>query len=99
MKKTLIVAGLISAAGVVMAAPAGAAPDSTVSCSPVIMCTVNANVGQWTGSVGGFATEGPKQFQNSIMTGPSTFQKSVTDFVTNGPKTFVNSVTDPSSIE
>ena len=42
MKKTLIVAGLITAAGLVAAAPAVADPESTVSCSPMPLCQINA---------------------------------------------------------
>jgi hypothetical protein len=95
MKKTLIVAGLIAAAGLVTAGPAAAAPDSSVTCSPVILCSVNGSIGEFTGSVNAFVTEGPKTFQNSIVGGPQTFSDSVNDFVKNGPKTFRDSITNP----
>jgi hypothetical protein len=88
MKKTLIVAGLISAAGLLTAVPAGATPVSTVGCSPVILCTIDGQIQESRTSVTGFVTEGPKTFVNSV-----------TDLVTNGPKTFVNSITNPGSIE
>jgi ABC-type sugar transport system substrate-binding protein len=95
MKKTPIVAGLIAAAGLVTAGPAAAAPDSNVSCSPVILCTITSNVDQFTGSVGAFITQGPKTFQDSIVNGPQTFNGSVNDFITKGPKTFRDSITNP----
>ena len=85
MKRTLIVAGLISAAGLVMATPATAAPpDSTVSCSPAFLCSVKS-----------FVSDGPKTFVDSIKSGPKTFADSVTSFVKDGPTTFVKSITDP----
>ena len=84
MKKTLIIAGLISAAGLATAAPAAAAPDSTVSCSPMPLCQVTGPVGAWQTSVTDFFTTGPKQFQDSV-----------TGFVTEGPKTFQDSITNP----
>ena len=83
MKKTLIIAGLISAAGLAAAAPAAAAP-TTVSCSPMPLCQVTGSMGAWQTSVTDFFTKGPK-----------TFQDSVTDFVTKGPKTFQDSITNP----
>lgn len=95
MRKTLIIAGLISAAGLIAAAPASAAPDTTVSCSPMPLCVVTNNVDQFTGSVADFVTNGPKTFQDSIATAPQTSQDSVKDFVTNGPKEFANSITNP----
>jgi hypothetical protein len=95
MRKTLVVAGLTSAAGLIAAAPAAAAPDTTVSCSPMPLCVVTNNVDQFTGSVTDFVTNGPETFQDSIVTGPKTFQGSVNDFVTNGPKEFGNSITNP----
>jgi hypothetical protein len=95
MKKTLIVAGLISAAGLVAAAPAGAAPDSTVSCSPMPLCQINGPMGEWQTSVTDFFTKGPTQFAGSIAVGPKTFQDSVKSFVQDGPKTFRDSITNP----
>ena len=98
MKRILIDAGLISAVGLVTAAPAVATPDSTVSCSPVILCSVNGDVEEFMTSVNDFVTEGPKTFVGSIVTGPRTFSDSVNGFVTQGPKTFVGSiVTGPST--
>jgi hypothetical protein len=99
MKKTLIIAGLISAAGLVTAAPAAAAPDSTVSCSPMPQCKVIGPDGKWQGGVTDFVVHGPKVFQDSVgdfvTKGPTTFVNSVNDLVTNGPKTFSDSITNP----
>jgi ABC-type sugar transport system substrate-binding protein len=99
MKKTLIVAGLIGVAGLALAAPAAAAPDSTVSCSPMPLCTINGQIGDWQQSVTDYVTKGPVAFAGSVTdfvtNGPTTFQDSVTDFVTNGPKTFQDSITNP----
>jgi hypothetical protein len=95
MKKTLIVAGLISAGALVAAAPAAADTGSTVSCSPVILCTISTNIDQFGTSVNDFFTKGPQTFRDSIVTGPQTFNESVNDFVKNGPKTFRDSITNP----
>jgi hypothetical protein len=82
-----------------VAAPAAAAPDSTVSCSPIILCTINGDLEEFQSSVTEFFTEGPQKFQGSVTgfatDGPKTFQDSVNDFVTNGPKTFRDSITNP----
>jgi opacity protein-like surface antigen len=101
MKKTLIIAGLISAAGLATAAPAVAdSPDSTVSCSPMPQCKViDPNSGRWQGNIADFVVHGPKVFQDSVgdfvTKGPTTFVNSVNDLVTNGPKTFSDSITNP----
>jgi len=101
MKKTLIIAGLISAAGLATAAPAVAddPPVSTVSCSPMPQCKVIDGNGRWQGSVTDFVVHGPKVFQDSatdfVTNGPKTFADSVTDFVTKGPQTFADSITNP----
>ena len=101
MKKTLIIAGLISAAGLATAAPAVAddPPPSTVSCSPMPQCRVLDGNGKWQGNVIDYVTVGPKVFQDSVTdfvtNGPKTFADSVTDFVVKGPKTFADSITNP----
>ena len=99
MRKTLIVAGLIGAASLATAGPAGAAPGSSVSCSPVILCTINSQVGEFTTSVNEFFAEGPQTNRDSVTdlvtNGPKTFQDSVKDLATNGPKTFRDSITNP----
>jgi hypothetical protein len=104
MKKTLIVAGLISAAGLLTAAPAGAeTPDSSVSCSPMPLCTIKGDVGVFVGSVGDFVLNGPGQFRDSVTgfvtEGPQEFRDSVKSFVQDGPKTFRDSITNPGGTE
>jgi hypothetical protein len=103
MKKTLIVAGLIGAAAVVTAAPASAAPDSTVSCSPMPLCQINGSMSEWQQSVTGYFTQGPGIFVGSVTdfatNGPSTFQGSVKKFVTEGPNTFQQSLQHPGSVD
>ena len=98
MKKTLIIAGLISAAGLATAAPAAADPVSIVSCSPAPLCTVDGQAKEFQSSVTDFVTKGPVTFVNSVgdfaTKGPVTFVNSVSDFATKGPTTFVNSVSD-----
>jgi hypothetical protein len=86
MKKALIVAGLISLAGLAVAAPAAADPASTVSCSPMPLCQINGEMGAWQQSVTDYFTKGPK-----------TFQGSVTKFVQEGPKTFQRTLLNPGS--
>ena len=101
MKKTLIIAGLISAAGLATAAPAAAAPDSTVSCSPMPLCQINGPIGQWQQSVTDYVTQGPAVFAGSVTgcvtEGPQTFQGSVQKFVTEGPKVFQRTLVNPGS--
>src|SRR5690242_1926457 len=102
MKKTLIVAGLISAAAVAGAAPAMAdGPSSTVSCSPMPLCQINGAVGEWQQGVTDYFTKGPVIFAGSVadfgMNGPQTFQGSVKKFVTEGPKVFQRTLTNPGS--
>ena len=101
MKKTLIIAGLISAAGIATAAPAAAAPDSTVSCSPMPLCQISGPIGQFQDSVTGFFVAGPGVFQDSVTgfvtQGPQTFQGSVQKFVTEGPKVFQRTLVNPGS--
>jgi hypothetical protein len=101
MKKTLIIAGLISAAAVVAAAPAAAEPTSTVSCSPMPLCQINGAVGEWQQNVTGYFTQGPALFAGSVtdfaVNGPQTFQGSVKKFITEGPKTFQRTLTNPGS--
>ena len=102
MKKTLFVAGLIAAAGLVTAAPA-AAEETTVSCSPMPLCTINGDVQEFQKSFTEFFTNGPQQFQSSVTdfvtNQPKQFQDSVKDFVTEGPKTFRDSITNPGGAE
>lgn len=101
MKKTLIVAGLISAAAVAAAAPAAADPTSTVSCSPMPLCQINGSLSEWQQNVTGYFTQGPAVFVGSVndfaTNGPKTFQGSVQKFVTEGPKTFQRTLTNPGS--
>jgi hypothetical protein len=101
MKKALIVAGLIGAAGLVAAAPASA--DSTVSCSPMPLCTINGDVQEFQKTFTEFFTKGPQQFHGSVtdfvIKGPKEFHDSVRDFVTEGPKTFRDSITNPGGAE
>ena len=81
MKKTLIVAGLISAAAVATAAPAAADPTSTVSCSPAPLCLINGQMATWQGNVADFFVNQPKEWQGNVK-----------DFFTNQPKDFVKNV-------
>ena len=101
MKKTLFVAGLIGAAGLVTAVPAAADAESTVACSPMPLCTINGNVGVFTGSVTDFFVNGPQDFGGSVAdfatNGPQTFQGSVKKFVQEGPKTFQRTLQNPGS--
>jgi hypothetical protein len=103
MKKTLIVAGLIGAAGLVAAAPAGAddGPVSTVSCSPMPLCQISGPIGDWQTSVTDYFTKGPAVFAGGVTgfvtEGPQTFQGSVQKFVTEGPKTFQRTLQSPGS--
>ena len=101
MKKTLIVAGLISAAAVVTAAPAAADPESTVSCSPMPLCQINGSLSEWQQNVTAYFTQGPAVFAGSVsdfaINGPQTFQGSVKKFVTEGPKTFQRTLQNPGS--
>ncbi|MFG1932131.1 hypothetical protein ACGFK1_16020 [Mycobacterium sp. NPDC048908] len=102
MKKSLIVAGLIGAAAVVTAAPAGAdTPGSSVSCSPMPLCQINGSLSEWQQNVTGYFTQGPVIFAGSVadfaVNGPQTFQGSVKKFVTEGPKTFQRTLLNPGS--
>jgi hypothetical protein len=103
MKKTLIVAGLITAAGLVAAAPAVADPESTVSCSPMPLCQINGQVGEWQQNVTDYFTKGPVVFMGSVndyaTNGPKTFQGSVQKFVQEGPKTFQETLKKPGSAD
>jgi len=96
MKKTLIVAGLISAAAVVTAAPAAADPTSTISCSPAPMCLINGQMADWQGAITDFVTNQPKQWQGNVKdfftNQPKEWQGNVKDFYTNQPKEFVKNV-------
>ncbi|OBF26513.1 hypothetical protein A5724_31650 [Mycobacterium sp. ACS1612] len=102
MKKTLIVAGLIGAAAVLTAAPAGAdTPSSSVSCSPMPLCQIQGPMSEFQQSVTDYVTKGPVIFAGSVadftMNGPQTFQGSVKKFVTEGPKTFQRTLMNPGS--
>jgi len=101
MKKTLIVAGLISAAGLIAAAPAGADPESTISCSPMPLCQINGQVGDWQQNVTDYFTKGPVVFMGSVAdfatNGPTTFQGSVQKFATEGPQVFQRTLLNPGS--
>jgi hypothetical protein len=103
MKKTLIVAGLIAAAGLVAAAPAVADPESTVSCSPMPLCQINGQMGEWQQNVTDYFTKGPAVFVGSVngyvTEGPKTFQGSVQKFVQEGPKTFQQTLQKPGSAD
>jgi hypothetical protein len=95
MKKTLIVAGLISAAAIAGAAPA-AADEPSVSCSPVPLCTINGQMQGWPGQVTDFFTNQPKQWQGNVQdfftNQPKQWQGNVKDFYTNQPKEFAKNV-------
>jgi hypothetical protein len=102
MKKTLIIAGLISAVGLATAAPAAADdPSSTVSCSPMPLCQISGPIGQFQQSATDYVTQGPAVFAGSVTgfvtEGPQTFQGSVQKFVTEGPKVFQRTLTNPGS--
>jgi hypothetical protein len=97
MKKTLIVAGLIGAAAVVAAAPAGADSTSTVSCSPMPLCQINGPIGEWQQSVTDYFTQGPVIFAGSVAGAPQTFQGSIQKFMTEGPKVFQRTLKSPGS--
>ncbi|WP_101947284.1 hypothetical protein [Mycobacterium sp. 3519A] len=97
MKKTLIVAGLIGAAAVVAAAPAGAQPSSSVSCSPMPLCQINGPLSQYQQGVTDYMTQGPLIFAGSIAGAPQTFQGSIQKFVTEGPKVFQRTLMSPGS--
>jgi len=96
MKKTLIVAGLISAAAVVTAVPAVADPTSTVSCSPAPMCLINGQMADWQGALTDFVTGQPKEWQGNVKdfftNQPKEWQANVKDFYTNQPKEFAKNV-------
>jgi hypothetical protein len=89
------------AAAVLTAAPAGAEPSSTVSCSPMPLCQINGPISQFQQSFTGFFTQGPMVFAGSVadfsVNGPQTFQGSVKKFMTEGPKTFQRTLMNPGS--
>ena len=89
MIRTTIIAGGLLGLGILGAAPAMAAPNSTVSCSPPAICPAQASTAPVPGIVQYYTGNGPGTAKGDLITALTTGPATAVGVLVTGPATAV----------